>query len=137
MARVIVVGSQWGDEGKGKIIDLMAEFANVVVRFQGGSNAGHTLVVEGEKFVFHLIPSGILHKGKRCVIANGVVVEPPVLIEEIDNLKQRGYMQDDSQLLLSEEAHVIFPYQDDRCREGAHPLRGEDWDHRQGDRPGL
>ena len=119
MARVIVVGSQWGDEGKGKIIDLMAEFANVVVRFQGGSNAGHTLVVGGEKFVFHLIPSGILHKAKRCVIAGGVVVEPPVLIEEIDNLKQRGYMQDDSQLLLSEEAHVIFPYHKmiDRGRE--------------------
>jgi adenylosuccinate synthase len=110
MACVVVVGTQWGDEGKGKIIDLLAEFADVIVRFQGGSNAGHTLVVQGEKFVFHLIPSGILHKGKRCVIGNGVVVDPQVLIEEIDGLKKKGYLQDDSQFLLSEEAHVIFPY---------------------------
>lgn len=110
MACVVVVGSQWGDEGKGKIIDLLAEFSDVIVRFQGGSNAGHTLVVKGEKFVFHLIPSGILHKGKRCIIGNGVVVDPQVLIEEIDALKEKGYLQDDSQFLLSEEAHVIFPY---------------------------
>jgi adenylosuccinate synthase len=110
MSCVVVVGTQWGDEGKGKIIDLLAEFADVIVRFQGGNNAGHTLVVKGEKFVFHLIPSGILHKGKRCIIGNGVVVDPQVLIEEIDNLKGKGYLQDDSQFLLSEEAHVIFPY---------------------------
>jgi adenylosuccinate synthase len=111
MAQVIVVvGAQWGDEGKGKIIDLLAEFADVIVRFQGGSNAGHTLVVQGEKFVFHLIPSGILHKGKRCIIGNGVVVDPEVLLGEIDNLKAKGYLQDDSQFLLSEEAHLIFPY---------------------------
>jgi len=111
MARVIVVvGAQWGDEGKGKIIDLLAKSTDVVVRFQGGNNAGHTLVVEGEKFVFHLIPSGILHKGKRCVIGSGVVVDPQVLIEEIDSLKAKGYLQDDSQFLLSEEAHLIFPY---------------------------
>jgi adenylosuccinate synthase len=110
MACVVIVGTQWGDEGKGKIIDLLAEFADVIVRFQGGSNAGHTLVVKGEKFVFHLIPSGILHKGKRCIIGNGVVVDPQVLIEEIDGLKEKGYLQDDSQFLLSEEAHVIFPY---------------------------
>jgi adenylosuccinate synthase len=110
MACVVIVGTQWGDEGKGKIIDLLAEFADVIVRFQGGSNAGHTLVVKGEKFVFHLIPSGILHKGKRCIIGNGVVVDPQILIEEIDGLKEKGYLQDDSQFLLSEEAHVIFPY---------------------------
>jgi adenylosuccinate synthase len=111
MAQVIVVvGAQWGDEGKGKIIDLLAEFADVICRFQGGSNAGHTLVVKGEKFVFHLIPSGILHKGKRCIIGNGVVVDPEVLLDEIDNLKAKGYLQDDSQFLLSEEAHLIFPY---------------------------
>ena len=97
MACVIVVGTQWGDEGKGKIIDLLAEFADVIVRFQGGSNAGHTLVVQGEKFVFHLMPSGILHKGKQCIIGNGVVVDPQVLIEEIDSLKEKGYLQDDSQ----------------------------------------
>jgi adenylosuccinate synthase len=111
MARVIVVvGAQWGDEGKGKIIDLLAKSTDVVVRFQGWNNAGHTLVVEGEKFVFHLIPSGILHKGKRCVIGSGVVVDPQVLIEEIDNIKGKGFLQDDSQFLLSEEAHLIFPY---------------------------
>jgi adenylosuccinate synthase len=107
---VVVVGAQWGDEGKGKIIDLLAKSTDVVVRFQGGNNAGHTLVVNGEQFVFHLIPSGILHKGKRCVIGSGVVVDPQVLIEEIDSLKAKGYLQDDSQFLLSEEAHLIFPY---------------------------
>ena len=119
MACVVVVGTQWGDEGKGKIIDLLAEFADVIVRFQGGSNAGHTLVVGGEKFVFHLMPSGILHKGKQCIIGNGVVVDPKVLIEEIDSLKEKGYLQDDSQFLLSEQAHVIFPYhkQIDKGRE--------------------
>jgi adenylosuccinate synthase len=120
MARVvIVVGTQWGDEGKGKIIDLLAKSSDVIVRFQGGSNAGHTLVVDGEKFVFHLIPSGILHKGKRCVIGSGVVVDPQVLIEEIDSLKGKGFLQDDSQFLLSEEAHLIFPYhkQIDKGRE--------------------
>jgi adenylosuccinate synthase len=120
MAQVIVVvGAQWGDEGKGKIIDLLAAFSDVIVRFQGGSNAGHTLVVNGEKFVFHLMPSGILHQGKRCIIGNGVVVDPHVLIEEIDNLKARGYLRDDSQFLLSEEAHLILPYHKliDRGRE--------------------
>lgn len=111
MAQVIVVvGAQWGDEGKGKVIDLLAEHADCIVRFQGGNNAGHTLVVKGEKFVFHLIPSGILHQGKQCIIGNGVVVDPQVLIEEIDNVKEKGYLSDDSQLLLSEEAHLIFPY---------------------------
>jgi adenylosuccinate synthase len=111
MAQVVcVVGAQWGDEGKGKIIDLLAEFADVICRFQGGSNAGHTLVVNGEKFVFHLIPSGILHQGKRCIIGNGVVVDPKDLLEELDGIKKKGYLQDDSQFLLSEEAHLIFPY---------------------------
>jgi adenylosuccinate synthase len=111
MAQVIcVVGAQWGDEGKGKIVDLLAEFADVIVRFQGGSNAGHTLVVNGEKFVFHLVPSGILHRGKQCIIGNGVVVDPKELLEELDGIKQKGYLQDDSQFLLSEEAHLIFPY---------------------------
>jgi adenylosuccinate synthase len=116
---VIVVGTQWGDEGKGKIIDLLAKSSDVIVRFQGGSNAGHTLVVNGEKFVFHLIPSGILHTGKRCIIGSGVVVDPSVLIEEIDSLKGKGFLQDDSQFLLSEEAHLIFPYhkQIDKGRE--------------------
>jgi len=110
MPNVVIVGSQWGDEGKGKIVDLLTEFAHVIIRFQGGNNAGHTLVVGGEKFVFHLIPSGILHPGKKCIIGSGVVIDPGVLCEEIDALKMRGYFQGESQLLISEEAHYIMPY---------------------------
>jgi adenylosuccinate synthase len=107
---VIVIGAQWGDEGKGKIVDIYSEFADTVVRPTGGNNAGHTLVVKGEKFVFHLIPSGILHPGKRCVISNGVVVDPKVLLSEIDRLKGRGYLADDSQLKVGLLANVILPY---------------------------
>lgn len=107
MANVVVIGAQWGDEGKGKVVDLLTEHAQVVVRFQGGNNAGHTLVVGGQKTVLHLIPSGILHPGKICVIGNGVVVDPAVLVAEIDKLKQRGLLQDDGQLLISQNAHVI------------------------------
>jgi adenylosuccinate synthase len=110
MPNVIIVGSQWGDEGKGKVVDLFSQFAHVIVRFQGGNNAGHTLVVGGDKFIFHLIPSGILHPGKKCIIGSGVVVDPGVLCEEIDALKKRGYFQDESQLLISERAHCIMPY---------------------------
>jgi adenylosuccinate synthase len=120
--RVVVVGAQWGDEGKGKVIDLLTEFSDIVVRFQGGNNAGHTLVVGGEKFIFHLIPSGILHESKRCVIGNGVVIAPSVLIDEIDALRKRGYFGNDSQLLVSEEAHLIMPYHQriDVARERFH-----------------
>ena len=86
----VIIGTQWGDEGKGKVVDLLAEDADVVVRFQGGNNAGHTIVRDGEEFKFHLIPSGILHPGKACVIGNGVVVDPAVLIDELDGLRRRG-----------------------------------------------
>ena len=110
MANVVVVGAQWGDEGKGKIVDLLTQYADLVVRFQGGNNAGHTIVLKGEKFVVHLIPSGILYQNKKCVIGNGVVLDPAVLIEEIDEIKKRGYFQDDSQLMISEETHLILPY---------------------------
>jgi adenylosuccinate synthase len=110
MSNVVVVGAQWGDEGKGKIVDLLTQYADVVVRFQGGNNAGHTLVVGGEKTVLHLIPSGILHPGKACVIGNGVVVDPEVLIVEIDRLKQKGFLADDGQLVISLDAHVIMPW---------------------------
>ncbi len=110
MANIVIVGAQWGDEGKGKIVDLLTRYADIVVRFQGGNNAGHTIVLKGEKFVFHLIPSGILYENKQCVIGNGVVVDPAVLIEEINELKKRGYLKDDSQLMVSEEAHLILPY---------------------------
>ena len=119
MKNIIVLGAQWGDEGKGKVVDIYSEFADTVARSTGGNNAGHTLVVRGEKFIFHLIPSGILHAGKKCVIANGVVVDPKVLLAEIDKLKSRNYLKDDSQLKVGHLAHIILPYHIalDRARE--------------------
>ena len=90
MPGTVIVGAQWGDEGKGKVIDLLAEHADVVVRFQGGNNAGHTIIHAGETWKFHLIPSGILYPGRTCVIGNGVVVDPAVLTAEIDDLRARG-----------------------------------------------
>ena len=110
MANVVVIGAQWGDEGKGKVVDIYTEHADNVVRYQGGNNAGHTLVVGDEKIVLHLIPSGILHEGKRCIIGNGVVLDPEVFIREITNLKAKGRMKDDSVLRLSEGLHIIMPY---------------------------
>src|SRR6476620_3434033 len=110
MPTVVVVGAQWGDEGKGKVVDLLTEHADVVVRFQGGNNAGHTLVVGGEKTVLHLIPSGILHASKTCVIGNGVVLDPSVLLTELDALRKKGALHSDGQLLLSQDAHVIMPW---------------------------
>jgi len=108
MPGIVVVGAQWGDEGKGKVVDLLAERADAVIRFQGGNNAGHTIVRGDEEFKFHLIPSGILYPGKRCVIGNGVVIDPRVLTDEIDNLKARGV--DTSGLRVSANAHLIMPY---------------------------
>jgi adenylosuccinate synthase len=121
MSNVVVVGTQWGDEGKGKVVDLLASQADVIVRFQGGNNAGHTLVVKGEQTICHLIPSGILHKGKRCLIGNGLVVDPEVLLGEIDNLKKKGVSVDPERLSLSEKAHLIMPYHTalDLAREAA------------------
>lgn len=110
MANVVVVGAQWGDEGKGKVVDIYTEHADDVVRYQGGNNAGHTLVVGNEKVVLHLIPSGILHEGKRCIIGNGVVLDPEVFIREITKLKESGRIKDDACLLLSESLHIIMPY---------------------------
>ena len=110
MTNVVVVGAQWGDEGKGKVVDIYTEFADDVVRYQGGNNAGHTLVVGDEKVILHLIPSGILHNGKRCIIGNGVVLDPEVFIREITNLKAKGRLGDDGCLLLSESLHIIMPY---------------------------
>lgn len=109
MPNVIVVGSQWGDEGKGKIVDFLSEKADVVARYQGGHNAGHTVVINNEKFILHLIPSGILYKGKMCLIGNGVVVDPAALIEEINGLKERG-VEVSENLFLSKNAHLIMPY---------------------------
>ena len=110
MANVVIVGAQWGDEGKGKVVDIYTEHSDAVVRYQGGNNAGHTLVVGNEKTVLHLIPSGILHKGKKCIIGNGVVLDPQVFIEEIGALKKKGYMQDDAQLVIDRNVHIIMPY---------------------------
>ncbi|WP_432822964.1 adenylosuccinate synthase [Trichloromonas sp.] len=110
MANVIIVGAQWGDEGKGKVVDIYTEYAKDVVRYQGGNNAGHTLVVGNEKTVLHLIPSGILHEGKRCIIGNGVVLDPKVFLEEIDKLKKKGYLKNDSQLVVDGNVHIIMPY---------------------------
>lgn len=106
---VVVVGTQWGDEGKGKIVDLLTDRCQAVVRFQGGHNAGHTVVIEGKKTVLHLLPSGILREGVRCVIGNGVVVSPPALIEELDMLKAQG-IPGDERLTLSPACPVILPY---------------------------
>jgi adenylosuccinate synthase len=108
MPGIVIVGAQWGDEGKGKVVDLLAERADAVIRFQGGNNAGHTIVRDGEKFALHLIPSGILYPGKRCIIGNGVVIDPGVLTGEIDGLRGRGV--DMSGLRISANAHLIMPY---------------------------
>jgi adenylosuccinate synthase len=108
MPATVIVGTQWGDEGKGKVTDLLAEQADLIVRFQGGNNAGHTIVRGDEEFKFHLIPSGILYPGKTCIIGNGVVVDPAILNSEIDGLRQRGV--DVSGLRVSANAHVIMPY---------------------------
>jgi adenylosuccinate synthase len=108
MPGIVIVGAQWGDEGKGKITDLLAEQADAVVRFQGGNNAGHTIVRDGESWKFHLIPSGILYPGKTCIIGNGVVIDPGVLTGEIDGLRARGV--DVSGLKVSANAHLIMPY---------------------------
>lgn len=121
MANVAVIGLQWGDEGKGKIIDILSASADVVVRFQGGANAGHTIVMGGKKVILHLIPSGILHEDKFCVIGNGVVLDPENLAKEIEELKGIGYMQDDKKLLISALTHLIMPYHKklDGLREAA------------------
>ncbi len=121
MSTVVVVGTQWGDEGKGKIVDLLTEYADLIVRFQGGNNAGHTLVVDGEKFIFHLIPSGILYEDKRCAIGNGVVLDPGVFIEELEGLEKKGKKITAKRLTISENTHLIMPYHKalDHAREAA------------------
>src|SRR5690606_21161221 len=110
MSAVVIVGAQWGDEGKGKIVDIYTEFAEVVVRYAGGPNAGHTLVVGDEKLIVRLLPSGILRTGTQCVLGQGMVVDPFVLVGEIDELKRRGHKDVESRLLLSDRTHLILPY---------------------------
>jgi adenylosuccinate synthase len=109
VANAVVIGTQWGDEGKGKIVDLLAEHADVVVRFQGGANAGHTLVIKGEKTINHLVPSGIL-QNKVCLLGNGMVVDPAVLLKEMDFLASRGVPVGPDRIVISELAHLIMPY---------------------------
>ena len=108
MAGIVIIGAQWGDEGKGKITDLLAESADLVIRFQGGNNAGHTIFRDDVKWKFHLIPSGILYPGKHCAIGNGVVIDPKVLTDELDGLRAKGI--DLSGLRISANAHLIMPY---------------------------
>ena len=110
MPNIVVFGTQWGDEGKGKIVDLWTSRADMVVRFQGGNNAGHTLVVDDKTFILHLIPSGILHKEKKCLIGNGVVLDPEILCQEIDNLSANGIEVTPQNLIISKKAHIIMPY---------------------------
>ena len=109
MANVVVVGAQWGDEGKGKVVDLLTESADVVARYQGGHNAGHTVIIKKREFILHVIPSGILHKGTTCIIGNGVVIHPKALIEEIEGLKKRK-ISIGKNFFISGRAHVIMPY---------------------------
>jgi adenylosuccinate synthase len=109
MANIVVVGAQWGDEGKGKIVDLLTESADVVARYQGGHNAGHTVMIKNKQFILHVIPSGILHRGKACIIGNGVVIDPKALIEEIEGLRNRK-ISVGKNLFISGRAHVIMPY---------------------------
>ena len=106
---IAVLGAQWGDEGKGKIVDMLTPHFSTVARYQGGHNAGHTVYVDGRKFVLHLIPSGILHAGVTCMIGNGVVIDPEALFKEVDELARNG-VSVDGRLLVSEKAHVILPY---------------------------
>jgi adenylosuccinate synthase len=125
MSNVVIIGAQWGDEGKGKIVDILALDADIIVRFQGGPNAGHTVVVGDEKVILHQIPSGILHQGKTCVIGNGVVLDIETLMAEMQEVKSRGYFPDDAALRISEEANLIMPYHKriDVAREA---LKGKD-----------
>jgi adenylosuccinate synthase len=110
MSNTILIGAQWGDEGKGKIIDYLTRTVDVVVRTQGGNNAGHTIVIDKEKYVLSLVPSGILHRGKICVLGNGVVIDPVALFEEIAGLRKRGIHVGSDNLLISDRAHVVLPH---------------------------
>ncbi|WP_338667502.1 adenylosuccinate synthase [Pseudodesulfovibrio methanolicus] len=127
MSNMVVFGSQWGDEGKGKVVDMLAEKADAIVRFQGGNNAGHTLVVDGEQCILHLIPSGILHPGKQCLIGNGVVLDPFVFCEELDKLAAKGVDVAPSRVMISKKTHVIMPYHClmDAARESAKSADGK------------
>src|SRR3954466_14170505 len=126
MSVVVIVGAQWGDEGKGKVVDLMTERADTVVRYGGGANAGHPLVIEGKKLVTHLVPSGVCHPGKGCVLGDGMVIDPHTLLEEIADCQSRGLLMR-HELLVGLGAHVILPYHKliDGLREDHGAKRGK------------
>ena len=124
MSNTILVGAQWGDEGKGKIIDFLTETADIVVRSQGGNNAGHTVIVGGTKYILHLIPSGILRRDKKCVIGNGVVIDPVAVAKEIAGLAEKNIEVTSENLLISDCAHLVLPY---------HRLLDEQREARKGD----
>ena len=138
MANVVVVGSQWGDEGKGKIVDWLSEQADIVVRFQGGHNAGHTLVIDGNTYKLSLLPSGVVRQGKLSVIGNGVVLDPKALLEEIDRLEGQGVAVTPDSLRIAENATLILPLHQelDVARESA-PRGKAHRHHRPRHRPGL
>ncbi len=121
MGNAVCIGAQWGDEGKGRIVDRMGERADVVVRFHGGNNAGHTVVVDGVTTILHLVPSGVLHPGKLCVIGAGCVIDPEVLLQEMDTLTARGLLKDGTRVVVSDQAHVILPFHKriDKAREAS------------------
>lgn len=125
MSGIVLIGAQWGDEGKGKVVDFLSENANVIVRFQGGNNAGHTLVVNNKKIILHLIPSGILRENKTCIIGNGVVIDPKVLFDEINLLAENKLLPESTNLVISPNAHIIMPYHKviDSIRENLNPIK--------------
>ena len=119
MANIVIIGAQWGDEGKGKIVDMLSAESDLIVRFQGGNNAGHTIKVDGKETILHLIPSGILHEGKTCLIGNGVVLDPEVFLKEVDALAAKGVDVSPARLGISPKTHLILPYHKviDQARE--------------------
>ena len=137
MSNMTIVGAQWGDEGKGKIVDLLTSEVDMVVRFQGGNNAGHTVIVDGQKYVLHVVPSGILHPGKMCVIGNGVVLDPESFLEEIDALQSLGLDVSPERLKISYKTHLIMPYHRRHRRRARRQCEVQDRHHRPRHRPLL
>jgi adenylosuccinate synthase len=128
MSKVIaVIGAQWGDEGKGKIVDLLAERFDIVARYQGGHNAGHSVQVGDQSFVLHLLPSGIVHRGKTCVLGNGMVIDPKAFFVEADRLTQQGIEVSPERVKISSRAHLIFPYHRARPYERRASRKREGW----------
>ena len=130
MKNIVVVGSQWGDEGKGKIVDWLSEQADVVIRFQGGHNAGHTLVIDGVTYKLRLLPSGIVRKGKISIIGNGVVVDPWALLEEIEEIKSKGVDVNVHNFIISESANLILPFHRDNQQWKDGLCRHHDWEQK-------